>query len=177
MSRKPQQLKDLLRPVRVALGPVSILVSVTAAVTQLAQVQTSCYIDIYIYTVYTIYTIYTIYTQLSRLSTSWTWQLLGLCSGAAVVASALLGGLVFRPDNSAVLELLAPVRTNQNTASSHVTRVLPSDWLSGGGAGGAGAQAQLPGQSFPSRDIQRSYSARGHAQCRCSCLECQFAAA
>ena len=53
MARKPQQLKDMLRPVRVALGPVSILVSVTAAVTQLARVQTSCYVDIYIYTIYT----------------------------------------------------------------------------------------------------------------------------
>ena len=59
--------------------------------------------------VYTMYTMYTIYTQLPRLTTSLTWQLLGLCSGAAVVASALLGGLVFRPDNSAVLELVAPV--------------------------------------------------------------------
>ena len=76
VCRRPTRLKDLLRPVRVSLGPVSILVSLTAGLAQLT----------------------------SPLS-----QPLALISAVLVISLASLAGLVFRPDNNAVMELVRPL--------------------------------------------------------------------
>ena len=76
VCRRPTRLKDLLRPVRVSLGPVSILVSLTAGLVQLT----------------------------SPLS-----QPFALISAVLVISLASLAGLVFRPDNNAVMELVRPL--------------------------------------------------------------------
>ena len=76
VCRRPTQLKDILRPVRVSLGPVSVLLSLAAGTAQLT-------------------------SSLSRP--------VSLISALLVLTFATLAGIVFRPDNNAVMELVMPL--------------------------------------------------------------------
>ena len=80
----------LLRPLRVAAGPASILTAVLAATAQLHQ-------DCSLLT-----------SSLLTSSLPGLPLLLSLTSSATVLASAVTAGVIFRPDNTAVLEVLRP---------------------------------------------------------------------
>ena len=80
--RKPHSLKDVLRPIRVSLGPVSIVTSMTAAS-------------------YQGYNSFIFPVSAPGL----VLQLFSLISSLLGIGSVLGAGIIFRPDNSAVLDL------------------------------------------------------------------------
>ena len=84
--RKPHSLKDVLRPIRVSLGPVSIITSMTAASSQLY----NC-----------------LFYELPAPGLG--HQLLSVISSLLGMGSVLGAGIIFRPDNSAVLDLFEKV--------------------------------------------------------------------
>ena len=83
LLRRPAGLARLLRPLRVAAGPASILTAVLAAA---AQLRRDCSL---------------LTSSLPSLPI-----LLSLTSSVTVLASAVTAGVIFRPDNTAVLEVL-----------------------------------------------------------------------
>ena len=84
LVRKPVFLKDLLRPIRVSAGPVSIILSICAGTLQ-------------------------IFESTERITVEWKIVpfLIIFCSILTII-SAVLAGVVFRPDNTEVLKLVHP---------------------------------------------------------------------
>ena len=81
-------MKDILRPVRVSLGPVSIITSMTAAASQLWY----CFHQV----------------PASGLGL----QLFYLTSSLLGMGSVFAAGVFFRPDNSTVLDMFGNIRLN-----------------------------------------------------------------
>ena len=84
LLRRPTSLSHLLRPLRVAAGPVSILTALLAAA---LQIQQDC----------------SQFLMAPSLP-----LLLSLLASTTVLLSAATAGVVFRPDNIQVLQLLLP---------------------------------------------------------------------
>jgi hypothetical protein len=84
LVRKPIFLKNLRRPVRVSAGPVSIILALAAGTLQLKE-------------------------SISGISILFEFsQLVLVLSSLVVIMSAVLAGVVFRPDNTEFLQLVHP---------------------------------------------------------------------
>ena len=84
LVRKPLFLKNLLRPVRVSAGPVSIILGMAAGALQIKDIIQG---------------------------TSSTWHLLPVVhvlSSLVAILSGVIAGVIFRPDNTEVVQLIYP---------------------------------------------------------------------
>ena len=103
LIRKPAYLLRLLRPLRVAAGPVSIVSTISIAGGQLKQ-------DLTLF-------------QDSALPNAY----LSIIHALSVLVLAIIAGVIFRPDNMSVLQLLVP---EGNGKTEELTKVESKEGLS-----------------------------------------------